>query len=70
MRKKEIAKILARQSRVSDAEAADQLDRVVNQIIADLKHGLKTRLPGLGEFTPGDSWGFRFDSSEGAKHGE
>jgi nucleoid DNA-binding protein len=53
MRKPEIAKRLARQSGVSNAEAADQLDRVVNQILAKLRKGKTAQFPGLGQFSPG-----------------
>jgi nucleoid DNA-binding protein len=53
MKKPEIAKRLARQAGVSNAEAADQLDRVVNQILAKLRKGQPARLPGLGSFMPG-----------------
>lgn len=67
MTKSDLAKMLAKQSRVSRAEAADRLDRVVNQIIHKLRQGQSARLPGLGEFTPGKNWNFRFD---GAKHGK
>jgi nucleoid DNA-binding protein len=65
MRKPELARRLAKSSRVSKAEAADQLDRVVHQIVSNLRRGRPTRLPGLGEFTPGVRWEFRFDSSGG-----
>jgi nucleoid DNA-binding protein len=53
MRKPEIAKRLARQSGVSSAEAADQLDRVVNQILSKLRKGKTAPFPGLGKFTLG-----------------
>ena len=53
MRKPEIAKRLARQSGVSNAEAADQLDRVVHQILSKLRKGKTAPFPGLGQFTPG-----------------
>jgi nucleoid DNA-binding protein len=51
MKKQDIAKRIARQSGVSRAVAADRLDRVVNQILADLRRGRKTSLPGLGTFS-------------------
>jgi nucleoid DNA-binding protein len=51
MKKQDIAKRIARQSGVSRAVAADRLDRVVNQILADLRQGRKTSLPGLGTFS-------------------
>jgi nucleoid DNA-binding protein len=48
MKKPDIARRIARQSRVSRAEAADRLDRVVNQLLADVRKGKRTSLPGLG----------------------
>jgi nucleoid DNA-binding protein len=52
MKKPELAR-LAKQAGVSQAEAADQLDRVVSQIITNLKKGASAPLPGLGKFAPG-----------------
>jgi nucleoid DNA-binding protein len=69
MRKPEIAKRLARQSGVSNAEAADQLDRVVNQILAKLRKGKPAPLPGLGRFTPGPRGSYRFKKEKSADHG-
>ena len=51
MKKQDIAKRIARQSHVSRAAAADRVDNVVNQILADLRRGRKTSLPGLGTFS-------------------
>jgi len=64
MKKSDLAKIMAKQSQVSQAEAADRLDRVVNQIISSLRRGRPARLPGLGQFTPGKEWEFQFDSGK------
>ncbi len=61
MKKEELAGRLAKQAGVSRAEAADQLDHVVSQIIANLKKGASAQLPGLGKFTPGPRWEFEFD---------
>ncbi|HUJ22722.1 MAG TPA: HU family DNA-binding protein [Bryobacteraceae bacterium] len=61
MKKPELATRLAEHSGVSQAEAADQLDRVVNRIIANLKKGEAAQLPGLGKFVPGPTWNFQFD---------
>jgi len=61
MRKAELARRLAKQTRVSKAEAADQLDHVVSQIIANLKKGEGAQLPGLGKFRPGAKWSFAFE---------
>ncbi|MGA2269632.1 MAG: HU family DNA-binding protein [Bryobacteraceae bacterium] len=51
MKKPEIAKRMARQAGVSEAEAADRLDRVVYQILSNLRKGKAASLPGLGKFT-------------------
>ena len=60
MRKPEIAKRLARQSGVSSAEAADQLDRTVHQILSKLRQGKPAPFPGLGRFTPGPQGSYQF----------
>ncbi len=64
MKKEELATRLAKQAGVSQAEAADQLDHVVSQIISNLKKGAAAQLPGLGTFTPGPKWEFAFDKKE------
>ena len=69
MRKPEIAKRLARQSGVSKAEAADQLDRVVHQIISKLRQGKTAPLPGLGQFTPGPEGSYEFKKEKKAGRG-
>ena len=51
MKKPEIASRMARRSGVTKAEAADQLDRVVHDILSSLKKGQAAPLPGLGKFT-------------------
>jgi len=53
MRKAEIAKRMARSAGLSEAEAADRLDRVVRQILENLRRGRPASLPGLGEFRTG-----------------
>jgi len=42
---------MARQSKISVGEAADCLDRLVQQIVAGLRHGEDAPLPGLGKLT-------------------
>lgn len=64
MKKPELAKRLARQSGVSRAEAADQLDRVVHQILTNLRKGQSAALPGLGKFTPDSGRGFHFQPDQ------
>jgi nucleoid DNA-binding protein len=53
MKKLEIARRLARQSGISQAAAADELDRVVHRILTNLRKGRDTPVPGLGVFAPG-----------------
>jgi len=69
MRKPEIAKRLARQSGVSNAEAADQLDRVVHRILSKLRKGKPAPFPGLGQFTLGPNGSYQFKKEKPAGHG-
>ena len=50
MKKPDIARRLARRSGVSTAEAADRLDRMVSQILENIRKGREVSLPGLGHF--------------------
>jgi nucleoid DNA-binding protein len=68
MKKPEIAKRLARQAGVSEAEAADRLDLVVRQILANLRRGKEASLPGLGRFTHATDGTVTFEA-EGGKRG-
>ncbi len=61
MDKDDLARRLARQRRSSRAAAADEVDRVVHQILAKLRRGEQARLPGLGTFLPGQETRFEFD---------
>jgi nucleoid DNA-binding protein len=61
MKKPDLARRLARQSNVSPAAAADEIDRVVHKILKSLRKGQPAVLPGLGIFTPGAPVSFRFD---------
>ncbi len=58
MNKSSLAALLAKQSRVSRATAADHIDRVVHRIITKLRKGEAVRVPGLGQFEPGKTWTF------------
>jgi hypothetical protein len=62
MNKGELTTRLARQTHRSKAAAADEVDRVVHQILTRLRRGEKARLPGLGTFVPGAQPAFEFDS--------
>ena len=69
MRKPELAKRMARRSGVSEAEAADRLDRVVYQILEKLRHGQEAPLPGLGKFRLGRDGKISFEQ-DGSKSDE
>ena len=58
MKKAELANQEARRQRVAPGNAADQMDRVVNQIIRALRSGRPAELPGLGIIQPGKRWVF------------
>ncbi len=71
MKKADLARRLAKRVGVSPAEAADQLDRVVNGILTHLREGHSAQLPGLGTFTAGRSVRFKFEPKLGKKtHGK
>jgi len=61
MKKRQLAKRLAKESGISTAAAADQLDRILSGILRRVRQGKKARLPGLGTFLPGGEPEFRFE---------
>jgi len=69
MKKSDIAKHLARQSGVTEAEAADRLDRVVHEIVSNLRSGKSASLPGLGRFRSGAGGKVRFEREGGNRRG-
>jgi len=69
MKKPEIAKRIARRSGVTQAEAADRLDRVIHEILADLRKGMPAALPGLGRFVHGADGRVSFEPEEGSRRG-
>ncbi len=52
MKKDEIAQNLAAQTGISKGEAADQVDRLIHRIAAQMRAGKPVRIPGLGKITP------------------
>jgi nucleoid DNA-binding protein len=64
MKKSDLAKDVAKRHGLKTGDAADQMDRVVNQIIRTLKAGRPARLPGLGTITPGKRWTFTQERNE------
>ena len=69
MKNPDIAKSIARHSRVSEAEAADRLDRWIHQILSNLRKGRETSLPGLGKLSRGPDGRLAF-KPEGEKRHE
>ena len=69
MKKPDIAKRLARESGVTEAEAADRLDRVVHDILTNLRSGKSATLPGLGRFRSGAGGKVRFQPDGGKRRG-
>jgi nucleoid DNA-binding protein len=73
MRKQDLATRLARRTRTSKAAAADRLDRLIHDILFELKKGNPVALPGLGTFTPGRTVAFEFEkgkSEDGVRRGK
>lgn len=70
MDKDDLASRLARRTRSSKAAAADEVDRVVHQILAKLRRGERAPLPGLGTFLPGQKPGFEFEAKNDPPEGE
>ncbi len=68
MKMPDIAKSMARRAGVTHAEGADRLDRVVHQILSNLRWGKPAPLPGLGRFTHGAGGKIVFEQ-EGKKWG-
>ena len=66
MKKTDIARRMARESGVTQAEAADRLDSVVHKLLCTLRQGKPASLPGLGRFTVGSDGKVSF-KPEGAK---
>jgi len=69
MKKPDIAKRMARRAGVSQAEAADELDRIVRQILSDLRAGKEAALPGLGRFTQSPGGRVAFQRDRGGTRG-
>ena len=67
MKKQQIARQLAKESRVSTVVAADQVDRVVSDLLMRLRKGESASLPGLGTFQPGSQKEFRFERDRAPK---
>jgi nucleoid DNA-binding protein len=55
MKKPAIVRRLARELQIPAADAAEQIDRVVHDIVCELKRGRKVSIPGFGTLNPARS---------------
>lgn len=67
MKKSEIAKRMARDTGVTRAEAADRLDAVVRQVLADLRRRRESEFPGLGRLRQGPHGQLSFEPEAGGR---
>jgi len=63
MKKAQLVKRLARESGITTAAAADQLDSILTGILRRIRRGHSASFPGLGTFLPGPKAEFCFDES-------
>ena len=61
MKKEQLAKRLAKETGISAAAAADQLDSILSGILRRVRQGHSASLPGLGTFLPGERLVFYFE---------
>jgi hypothetical protein len=61
VKKEQLARRLARESGITPAAAADELDRILNDILKRVRRGQSASLPGLGTFWPGPTPEFYFE---------
>jgi hypothetical protein len=61
MKKEQLAKRLAKESHIATAVAADQVDRIVSDLLVRVRRGEAASLPGLGTFQSGSKEEFQFD---------
>jgi nucleoid DNA-binding protein len=61
VKKSQLAKRLAKETGMSMAAAADELDDILATILQRVRHGHSASLPGLGTFFPGPKAEFRFE---------
>ena len=62
-----LIKRLAAASEVTPGKAADELDKIIHEIVRKLRDGESARLPGLGHFKPGRVPQFRPEKSDGER---
>ena len=50
---KQVIRQLAKRSSVTQAEAADQIDKYIHDVLQKLRKGQRVPVPGVGVITPG-----------------
>lgn len=53
MKRIDLARALAERNRLTQGEAQDQLDRLVQKIVRSLRQGRVAKMPGIGKLKPG-----------------
>jgi nucleoid DNA-binding protein len=66
MKKVQLARRLAKDSQLTPAAAADQIDRVVNDLLKRVRKGQSVSLPGLGTFFSDCEQDFQFERAKKA----
>jgi nucleoid DNA-binding protein len=61
MKKHHVARRLAKESRMTEGAAADQVDRILSDLRKKVRKGQSASLPGLGTFRSGRKQDFQFD---------
>jgi len=61
MKKEQVARKLAKESRMTEGAAADQVDRILSHLHKLMRKGQSASLPGLGTFRSGRRQDFPFD---------
>jgi hypothetical protein len=64
---KRIIRDLAAETNSVPAQAADQIDKVVHDLLRRLRDGKPANLPGLGVFIPGPQVQFQFEQTNDSK---
>ena len=61
MKKEQLTRRLAKESHISRGAAADEVDRILNNLLQRVRKGQPASLPGLGTFRSGGDRDFQFE---------
>jgi len=62
MKQDQLARRLAKRANLSQGAAADQMGRLVSDLLERVRKGESAPLPGLGTFRPGRELNFQFEN--------